>query len=327
MVWRILDRRHHPPLEICVDGSVLRVIGRVAPPFRDIGIRALSSTARRRDLPDQSRCRVRGGVRQGGFATGSRRVDAYRLASALARPAARRCRLIAAALRQSRNPVRLLPAAHGRAPARTPPHPWTTRPKLQSKCNLTAIRVQSGGKEPLRPTGCRRCPVGRPKSSPGQEIRPRLQLSINSGFLYTPTTANAAIWPTARSVCVGSDIRPGLRCITCRLVEAGAPVRSARACSPRTAGSFAAPSRYGLDVSCREKTSPLRSWAGPKPGAETAWPRGVGARVRSSAECPRHGTRSSVCLRAQANRRPGTMRSLFSDWTALECALTTQPLK
>ena len=52
-------------------------------------------------------------------------------------------------------------------------------------CNRSAIR----GKEPQAPTGCPLPPVGEVKSSAGLEIGPRLQLSIEFGFLYTPPTA------------------------------------------------------------------------------------------------------------------------------------------
>lgn len=117
-------------------------------------------------------------------------------------------------------------AASGHALSKIPPRRRTTRPKLLSKCNLTAIRVQSGGKEPLRPTRCRSRPIEGPKSNPGREIRPRLQLSIESGFLYTPPTANVAIRLPARSACVGSDRLGNVRWADRLFVGGGALVRS-----------------------------------------------------------------------------------------------------
>ena len=115
-------------------------------------------------------------------------------------------------------PSVLLPRTHaagGRALARTPPHPRTTRPKRQSECNLTSISLQSRGKEPLPPTGCRNRPVAGLKSSPGQEIRPRLQLSIESESLYTPPTANVTIAPSGQIEGVPGDSPGRLGSIAC----------------------------------------------------------------------------------------------------------------
>ena len=54
----------------------------------------------------------------------------------------------------------------------------------------------------MRPTACDSRPVGGTKSSPGLDILPRLHSAIESGFLYTPPTPNAAIRPTSGSTCV-----------------------------------------------------------------------------------------------------------------------------
>ena len=46
-------------------------------------------------------------------------------------------------------------------------------------------------------------------------IRPRLHSAIESGFLYTPPTANGAGWLFTRSACVGGDIGSLAGSITC----------------------------------------------------------------------------------------------------------------
>lgn len=107
-------------------------------------------------------------------------------------------------------------------PAPPPDNPAKSPIEVQSHCNPSAIR----GEGPLRPTRRRLGPVEGPKSSPGQEIRPRLHCAIKSGFLYTPPTANATIWLPARSACVGSDGSGSLRRFTRRHVGADALVRS-----------------------------------------------------------------------------------------------------
>ena len=71
-----------------------------------------------------------------------------------------------------------------RNPGQSPGNLAKTAVRVQSQCNLTAIR----GKEPWPPVGWRLRSVAGIKSSPGLAIEPRLQLSIESGFLYTPPT-------------------------------------------------------------------------------------------------------------------------------------------